>query len=101
MPGARRTARPVLAVAVIGCTLRRALPAYGCGPADLVAAPRPEGFRPGGRGRPPAPESASCPFPRSALAWSSRRFAQCLDVLAFPCLNSAEAGRPGAPKACS
>ena len=37
-----------------------------CGRADLVAAPRPEGSRPAGRGRPPAPKSASCPRPRLA-----------------------------------
>ncbi len=41
--------------------LRCGLPACGCGPADLVAVPRPEGSRPAGRGRPPAPESARCP----------------------------------------
>jgi hypothetical protein len=35
-------------------------------PADLVAAPRPGGSRPAGRGRPPAPESARCPSPRLA-----------------------------------
>jgi len=51
-----RLARPVPVVAVIGCALRPELPAGGCGPADLVAAPRPEGYRPGGRGRPPIPE---------------------------------------------
>ncbi len=49
MPGARRTARPVLAVAVIGGALRRWLPACGCGCADLVAAPRSEGSRPARR----------------------------------------------------
>jgi len=32
--------------------LRRVLPACGCGPAALAAAPRPKGFRPAGRGRP-------------------------------------------------
>jgi hypothetical protein len=31
------------------------------GPADLVAAPSPEGSRPAGLGKPPAPESARCP----------------------------------------
>jgi len=84
MPGARRTARPVRVVAIIGCALRRGLPACGCGPADLVAAPRPEGFRPGGRGRPPAPESASCLRPRPALARPPRRSAQYPDALALP-----------------
>jgi hypothetical protein len=34
--------------------LLREVPACGWGPADLVAAPRPEGSRPAGRGRPPA-----------------------------------------------
>ena len=52
--------------------------------ADLVAAPRPDSFRPGGRGRPPAPESASCPRSRLVLVWSSRRVAQYPDVLTFP-----------------
>ena len=37
---------PVLAVAVHLGALRRGLPACGCGPADLAAAPRPEGSRP-------------------------------------------------------
>jgi hypothetical protein len=37
-----------------------------------------------GRGRPPTPESASCPtFPRPALATSARRFAQSPDTLAL------------------
>src|ERR1039457_3693753 len=61
MPGARRTVRPVLAVAVHLGALLRELPACGCGPADLVAAPSPEGSRPSGLGMPPAPESARCP----------------------------------------
>ena len=61
MPGARRTARSVLAVAVTVGALLRELTTCGCGPADLVAAPRPEGSRPAGRGMPPGPESARCP----------------------------------------
>ena len=64
MPGARRAAPSVLADAVIVGALRRELPACVRGPADLVAAPRPEGSRPSGRGTLPAPESAKCPsFP--------------------------------------
>ncbi len=61
MPGARRTVRSVLAVAVTVGALLRELPACECGPADLVAAPSPEGSRPSGLGMPPAPESARCP----------------------------------------
>jgi len=68
---AQRTAWPVRAVAVIGRALRRGLAACGFGRADLAAAPRLEGSRPAGRGRPPAPESASCPRSRPALAWPS------------------------------
>jgi hypothetical protein len=82
-----------------GCALLRELPACGCGPADPVAAPRPEGSRPSGRGRPPAPESARCPPIRSTRARFPRQRAP-LSSLAFPRLNLAEAGRPGAPKAC-
>ena len=52
-PGARTTARPVRVVAVIEGAWRRGLAACGCGRADLAAAPRPEGYRPSGRGRPP------------------------------------------------
>ena len=84
---------PVCSRGHIGDKLRRGLGPCRCGRADLAAAPRPEGSRPSGRGRP----AASCPRPRPALAWSSRRFAQPSDVLASPRLNSAEAGRPGAP----
>jgi hypothetical protein len=72
MPGARRTVRSVLAVAVTVGALRRELPACGCGPADLVAAPSPEGSRPAGLGMPPAPESARCP-PTPPGLWQGSR----------------------------
>jgi hypothetical protein len=85
MPGARRTVRPVLAVAVTERALLRELSACSCGPGDLVAAPRPEGSRAAGRGRPTAAESAGCPPPRPgsgdvappghAISWCSRVFA--------------------------
>ena len=75
----------------ISRALLRGLPACGCGPADLVAAPRPEGSRPAGRGRPPAPQSARCPSPRPQLqALFSRQLAQSFDALAYPRPN-----RPG------
>ena len=45
MPGARRTARSVLAVAVIGDTLRRGLPACGCRPFPSAAVPAPPARR--------------------------------------------------------
>jgi hypothetical protein len=80
--------------------LRRRLAARGCGPADLVAAPRPEGFRPSGRGRPPPRSRRAGPRSRSALTCPHAASRNPLDALAFPRLNSAEAGRPGAPKAC-
>jgi hypothetical protein len=66
------------------CALLRELPACGCGRADLVAAPRPEGSRPAGRGRPPAPESARCPPPRRAtgsVPAPARALPRCFRVL--------------------
>jgi hypothetical protein len=49
------------------------------GRAGLVAAPRPEGSRPAGRGRPLVPDWARCPPPRPGLlALFSRRLAQSL-----------------------
>jgi hypothetical protein len=65
LPGDRHAWRetpdwPVLAGRGHRGALWRALAACGCGRADLAAA-RPESSRPSGRGRPPAPESASCP----------------------------------------
>jgi hypothetical protein len=72
MPGARRTAQSVLVVAVPVGALLRELPACGRGPADLVAAPSPEGSRPSGLGMPPAPESARC-LPTPSGFWHSSR----------------------------
>jgi hypothetical protein len=46
--------------------------------ADLVAAPRAEGSRPAGRGRPPAPRSARCP--PELLALFPRQLARSLDA---------------------
>lgn len=97
MPGARRTAQSVLVVAVPVGALLRELPACGRGPADLVAAPSPEGSRPSGLGMPPAPESARClPTPSGfgTVLALARTFSR---GLAFPRSNSAVAGRPGAP----
>ena len=84
MPGARRTARPVLAVAVTVSALLREVPAGGCGPADLVAAPSPEGSRPSGLGMPPVAESARCLPTPSGLAKFPRQLALPLGSLAFP-----------------
>ena len=82
--------RSVLAVAVPVGALLRELPACGCGPADLVAAPSPEGSRPSGLGMPPVPESArarrSCP----ALAKFLRQLTLYLGGLAFPRPNPAK-----------
>jgi hypothetical protein len=44
-----------------GCALRPEVPTCGCGRADLVAAPRPEGSRPAGRGMPPGPRVSAVP----------------------------------------
>jgi hypothetical protein len=80
MPGAKRTAWPALAVPVTERALLREPPACGYGHADLVAAPHLEGSRPVGRGRPPAPESASCPPRRMGsgkVAPASRAMPRC------------------------
>ena len=62
---------PVSSVAVavpVGALLRE-LPACGCGPADLVAAPSPEGSRPSGLGMPARPGVGAVPAnPDPALA---------------------------------
>ena len=62
--------------------LLRELPACGCGPADPVVGPRPEGSRPSGRGRPPAPESVRCPSTPPGSGTSSRASSRCLSVVA-------------------
>jgi hypothetical protein len=67
----------VLAVACVGRALRRVSACLRGGRADLVAAPRPEGSRPAGRGMPPGRELALCPtlsawLPALSLAASSR-----------------------------
>jgi len=100
MPGARRTARSVLAVAVAVGALLRELPACGCGLADLVAAPSPEApARQGSASRPPRSRRGAC---RPARLWHRfpRQFALPLGGLASSRRNSARAERPGAPKAC-
>lgn len=74
--------------AVIEAALRWGLLACGCGPADLVAAPRPEGFRPGAAGRPPR-RWPTARDPAPALACPSRCVAQYPDALALPCPISA------------
>jgi hypothetical protein len=66
--GVRAMARPVRAGRRYPGCVAAGLPACGCGPADLVAAPRPEGSCPGGRGGPSRPASANRPRPRLALA---------------------------------
>jgi hypothetical protein len=93
MPGARRTARPVLAVGVTVSALLREVPAGGCGPADLVAAPSPEGSRPSGLGMPPAPESALCPPTSPARAKLPRQLAHPSRWSRVPRQSVAGAGR--------
>ena len=80
--------------------LRRGLPARGCGPADLAAAPRPEGSRPSGRGSPPPGVGELARDPARPLTCPHAASRNPLDVFASPRLNWAGAGRPGAPKAC-
>jgi hypothetical protein len=87
MPGARRTAGPILAVTV-GALLRE-LPACGCGRADLVAAPNRAGSRLSRFGMAArAPESARCLPSRPALAMLPRQLTPPIGGLAFARLNS-------------
>ena len=77
--------------------LLRDLPASRCGPADLVAAPSPEGSRPSGLGMPPAPESARC-LPTSFALASFPVSSRYPSVVPCPLRPTRPgAGRPGAP----
>src|ERR1019366_3435855 len=83
--------RSVGANAVACGALQRELPACCCGRADPVAAPRPEGPRPAGRGRPPTPAAAFCP--QTASFWHDfpLALAHTVAVLPHPALEP----RPG------
>jgi len=81
----------------VGALLRER-PACGCGPADLVAAPSPEGSRPSGLGMPPTPESAWCPTVPSGFWQSSRASSRYPSVVSRSRVRTRpRARRPGAP----
>jgi hypothetical protein len=77
MPGARRTARSVLAVAVTVGAVLRELHACGRGLCRPSGGAEPRGSRPSGLGMPPALSRRGA---RLALAWSPRQLTLSLVV---------------------